>query len=176
MQARAAAGLITAVVAGPVAAVFGGSNVQVSGPTGAMAMVLAPVVSEHGAGSIALVTVLAGVLVVAAGITGLGRAATFIPWPVIEGFTLGIAAIIFLQQAPAAFGAHTLAEIAEDLESRGITVIIKGVQTEHMALLANLGIVDALRHENHLIDSLDEAVAHARRHAAANLDSPAGAL
>lgn len=138
-------------------------------------MVLAPVVSEHGAGSIALVTVLAGVLVVA-GITGLGRAATFIPWPVIEGFTLGIAAIVFLQQAPAAFGAHTLAEIAEDLESRGITVIIKGVQTEHMALLANLGIVDALRHENHLIDSLDEAVAHARRHAAANLDSPAGAL
>lgn len=101
----AAAGLITAVVAGLVAAVFGGSNVQVSGPTGAMAVVLAPIVSEHGAGSIALVTVLAGVLVVAAGITGLGRAVTFIPWPVIEGFTLGIAAIIFLQQVPAAFGA-----------------------------------------------------------------------
>ena len=100
----AAAGLITAVVAGLVAAVFGGSHVQVSGPTGAMAVVLAPIVAQHGIGSIALVTVLAGLVVVAAGVTGLGRAVTFIPWPVIEGFTLGIAAIIFLQQVPAAFG------------------------------------------------------------------------
>jgi SulP family sulfate permease len=100
----AAAGLITAVIAGLVAAVFGGSHVQVSGPTGAMAVVLAPIVAQHGIGSIALVTVLAGGIVVAAGITGLGRAVTFIPWPVIEGFTLGIAAIIFLQQVPSAFG------------------------------------------------------------------------
>ncbi|MGV9803197.1 SulP family inorganic anion transporter [Mycobacterium sp. NPDC003449] len=99
----AAAGLITAVVAGLVAAVFGGSHVQVSGPTGAMAVVLAPIVAQHGLGSIALVTVAAGLLVLAAGVTGLGRAVTFIPWPVIEGFTLGIAAIIFLQQVPAAF-------------------------------------------------------------------------
>ncbi len=100
----AAAGLITAVVAGLVAAVFGGSPVQVSGPTGAMAVVLAPIVAQHGVGTIAAVSVLAGVLVLAAGFTGLGRAVTFIPWPVIEGFTLGIAAIIFLQQVPAAFG------------------------------------------------------------------------
>ena len=100
----AAAGLITAVVAGLVAAVFGGSHVQVSGPTGAMAVVLAPIVIQYGLPSIAMVTVLAGLLVVAAGVTGLGRAVTFIPWPVIEGFTLGIAAIIFLQQVPAALG------------------------------------------------------------------------
>lgn len=100
----AAAGLITAVVAGLVAAVFGGSPVQVSGPTGAMAVVLAPIVAQHGVGAIAAVTVLAGLLVLTAGVTGLGRAVTFIPWPVIEGFTLGIAAIIFLQQVPAAFG------------------------------------------------------------------------
>ena len=63
-----------------------------------------------------------------------------------------------------ATGAHTLAELAEELESRGITVIIKGVQPEHLTLLANMGIVEALRHENHLIDSLDEAIAHARSH------------
>ena len=102
--AGAAAGLITAVVAGLVAAVFGGSHVQVSGPTGAMAVVLAPVVAHYGMGSLAMVTVLAGVIVLLAGVTGLGRAVTFIPWPVIEGFTLGIAAIIFLQQVPAALG------------------------------------------------------------------------
>jgi SulP family sulfate permease len=102
----AAAGLVTAVVAGLVAAVFGGSNVQVSGPTGAMAVVLAPVVAQYGLGSIALVTVFAGLVVLVAGITGLGRAVTFIPWPVIEGFTLGIAVIIFLQQVPSAVGAR----------------------------------------------------------------------
>lgn len=100
----AAAGLVTAVVAGVVAAVFGGSHVQVSGPTGAMAVVLAPIVAAYGIGSVALVTVLAGLIVLAAGITGLGRAVTFIPWPVIEGFTLGIATIIFLQQVPASLG------------------------------------------------------------------------
>jgi SulP family sulfate permease len=100
----AEAGLITAVVAGLVAAVMGGSNVQVSGPTGAMVVVLAPVVAAHGAGSIALVSVLAGLLVVILGASGLGRAVAFIPWPVVEGFTLGIAAIIFLQQIPLATG------------------------------------------------------------------------
>ncbi|WP_369374506.1 SulP family inorganic anion transporter [Promicromonospora sp. Populi] len=99
-----AAGLVTAVVAGIVAAVFGGSNVQVSGPTGAMAVVLAPIVAQHGLGSVALVTLLGGVMVLACGLLRLGRVVTYIPWPVVEGFTLGIAAIIFLQQVPAAFG------------------------------------------------------------------------
>ena len=75
----ATAGLITAVVAGLVAAVFGGSHVQVSGPTGAMAVVLAPIVALHGIGSVALVTVLAGIIVLTMGVTGLGRAVTFIP-------------------------------------------------------------------------------------------------
>lgn len=100
----AAAGLITAVIAGLVAAVFGGSHVQVSGPTGAMAVILAPIVALQGLGSVVVVTVIAGLIVLVAGVTGLGRAVTFIPWPVIEGFTLGIAAIIVLQQVPAAFG------------------------------------------------------------------------
>lgn len=100
----AEAGLITAVVAGLVAAIMGGSNVQVSGPTGAMVVVLAPVVATHGAGSIALVSLMAGLMVCALGISGLGRAVAFIPWPVVEGFTLGIAAIIFLQQVPLATG------------------------------------------------------------------------
>lgn len=100
-----APGLVTAVIAGIVAAVLGGSRVQVSGPTGAMAVVLAPVVAEHGAGVVPLVAVLAGLIVLLAGVTRLGRAVTLIPWPVVEGFTLGIAAIIFLQQVPAALDA-----------------------------------------------------------------------
>ena len=102
--AGAASGLVTAIVAGVVAAMFGGSNVQVSGPTGAMVVVLAPIIAAHGLGALAIVGVLAGLMVLAAGILRLGRAVTFIPWPVIEGFTLGIAVIIFLQQVPSALG------------------------------------------------------------------------
>lgn len=96
----AEAGLVTAIVAGVIAAVFGGSNVQVSGPTGAMVVVLVPIVAAQGPGAVVVVTILAGVIVLAAGLLRLGRAVSFIPWPVIEGFTLGIAIIIFLQQVP----------------------------------------------------------------------------
>ncbi|OBB30933.1 sulfate transporter [Mycolicibacterium fortuitum] len=132
----AAAGLITAVVAGLVAAVFGGSHVQVSGPTGAMAVVLAPIVAQHGLASIALVTVVAGLVVLAAGVTGLGRAVTFIPWPVIEGFTLGIAMIIFLQQVPAAFAQQ--APAGERTLPAAITVI---AQADWTAAARTLGVV-----------------------------------
>ncbi len=98
------AGLITAIVAGLVAAVFGGSNVQVSGPTGAMTVVLVPIVTRYGADAVFVVSILAGVFLVAAAVAGLGRYIAFIPWPVVEGFTVGIAVIIFLQQVPPALG------------------------------------------------------------------------
>jgi SulP family sulfate permease len=105
----AEAGLVTAIVAGMIAAVFGGSNVQVSGPTGAMVVVLLPIVAAHGVAAVAAVSVLAGLIVLAAGALKLGRAVSFIPWPVIEGFTLGIAVIIFLQQVPSLTSAHLAA-------------------------------------------------------------------
>ncbi|MGA5546061.1 SulP family inorganic anion transporter [Mycobacterium sp. NPDC051198] len=138
----AAAGLVTAVVAGLVAAVFGGSHVQVSGPTGAMAVVLAPIVAQHGLGSIALVTVVAGLVVLAAGVTGLGRAVTFIPWPVIEGFTLGIAMIIFLQQVPAAFAQQ--APAGERTLPAAITVVAQADWTAAAKTLGVVGVVALL--------------------------------
>ncbi|MCU0260238.1 MAG: SulP family inorganic anion transporter [Ilumatobacteraceae bacterium] len=101
------AGLITAIVAGLVAAIFGGSNVQVSGPTGAMTVVLVPIVARYGIDAVFVAGIMAGVLILAAGIAGFGRYLAFIPWPVIEGFTIGIAVIIFLQQVPAALGVAT---------------------------------------------------------------------
>lgn len=98
--AGAAAGLVTAVIAGLVAAVFGGSHLQVSGPTGAMTVVLVPLVARYGVGAIAAIAVLAGLILIAMGLSGLGNVVSFIPWPVIEGFTLGIAVIIAVQQVP----------------------------------------------------------------------------
>lgn len=101
-----AAGLVTAIVAGIVAGICGGSNVQVSGPTGAMVVVLAPIVAEHGVRSVAIVAAMAGIILVIAGLLRFGRVVGFVPWPVIEGFTLGIAVIIAAQQIPSAVDAH----------------------------------------------------------------------
>ncbi|MBD7917085.1 SulP family inorganic anion transporter [Cellulomonas sp. Sa3CUA2] len=98
----AAAGLVTAVVAGAVAAVLGGSHLQVSGPTGAMAVVLLPVVARHGTEAVPIVAIMAGGLVVLAGVLGIGRLVAYIPWPVVEGFTCGIGVVIALQQVPLA--------------------------------------------------------------------------
>ncbi|NEW39948.1 SulP family inorganic anion transporter [Nocardia cyriacigeorgica] len=100
----AAAGLATAIVAGAIAAVFGGSRFQVSGPTGAMTVVLVPIVHEHGANGVLTVGLLAGVLLVVLAGLGVGRAVRYMPAPVIEGFTAGIAVVIALQQFPATFG------------------------------------------------------------------------
>ena len=100
----AEAGLVTAIVAGLVAGIFGGSHVQVSGPTGAMTVVLVPIVNREGPDAVYLVAIVAGGLLVAAAFAGVGRYLAFVPWPVIEGFTVGIAVVIFLQQVPAALG------------------------------------------------------------------------
>jgi len=100
----AQAGLITAIVAGAVAAIFGGSNLQVSGPTGAMTVVLVPVVASHGAPGVLLVGVMAGIILIILAAARLGRLVRFLPLPVIEGFTAGIAVVIALQQFPAALG------------------------------------------------------------------------
>lgn len=101
----ARAGLVTAVVAGALAAIFGGSNLQVSGPTGAMTVVLIPVVHHYGTHGVLLVGLLAGLVLLVASVSGLGRAARYLPAPVVEGFTAGIAVVIVLQQVPAMLGA-----------------------------------------------------------------------
>ncbi|MEU5905065.1 SulP family inorganic anion transporter [Micromonospora sp. NPDC047467] len=100
----AEAGLITAVVAGAVAAVFGGSNLQVSGPTGAMTVVLVPVVQQFGAKGVLMVGAMAGLVLIALAVARLGRYVRYLPTPVLEGFTAGIAVVIALQQVPAALG------------------------------------------------------------------------
>ena len=111
--ASPSAGLVTAIVAGFVAAVFGGSNYQISGPTGAMTVILVPIVDRYGYSSLFLVGVIAGTLMLLMAVLRLGRLIDSVPWAVMEGFTLGIALIIALQQIPLIFevskasGTHT---------------------------------------------------------------------
>lgn len=102
--AGATAGIVTAIVAGVIAAFFGGSNFQVTGPTGAMTAVLLPIVAHHGPGALPILGIGAGLILIALGLAGIGRYVHFIPWPVVTGFTNGIAVIIFLQQLPNVLG------------------------------------------------------------------------
>ena len=102
--APASAGLATAIIAGFIAALFGGSNYQVSGPTGAMTVVLVPIVAKYGVQSLVWLGIAAGLLIISFALIGLGRFIEKVPWSVMEGFTLGIAVIIALQQIPLVFG------------------------------------------------------------------------
>lgn len=87
-------GLYTAVVGGGLIALLGGSRVQVSGPTAAFVVVLAPIVTRFGLGGLLLATLMAGVLLVAMGLARMGRLIEFVPYPVTTGFTAGIAVVI----------------------------------------------------------------------------------
>ncbi|MEV7006715.1 SulP family inorganic anion transporter [Streptosporangium sp. NPDC051022] len=103
----AEAGLATAVVAGALAALFGGSGLQVSGPTGAMTVVLVPIMHQYGASGVLTVGVLAGLMLIALALGRAGKYMALVPAPVVEGFTVGIACVIGLQQVPAALGVPT---------------------------------------------------------------------
>ncbi|MSW10459.1 MAG: sodium-independent anion transporter [Actinobacteria bacterium] len=100
----AAAGLTTAIIAGFLAAVFGGSKYQVSGPTGAMTVILIPVIHNYGVSAVPALGLMAGAMVIMMAIFKLGAVINRVPWTVVEGFTVGIALIISLQQIPLAFG------------------------------------------------------------------------
>ncbi len=121
--APASVGLTTAIIAGFIAAFFGGSNFQVSGPTGAMTVVLVPLVANYGIGSLIPIGVGAGLLIILMAFLKLGRFIDSVPWSVMEGFTLGIAVIIALQQIPLIFevekasGSHTLEVAVHTLDS-----------------------------------------------------------
>lgn len=96
--ASAASGLITAIVAGLVMSTFSGGYYQISGPTGAMAAILITLVSKYGMDGMFIATFMAGILLLIAGILRLGKLTTFIPAPVITGFTSGISVIIIMSQ------------------------------------------------------------------------------
>jgi len=100
----AAAGISTAIIAGFIAGLFGGSRFQVSGPTGAMTVVLIPVINKFGIAAIPTLGLMAGLIVIAMSLIRLGSLINKVPNCVVEGFTVGIAIVISLQQLPFAFG------------------------------------------------------------------------
>jgi sulfate permease, SulP family len=111
------AGLYTAIVAGFLISMLGGSRVQIGGPTGAFVIIVAGIVVRFGVNGLALVGIMAGIILVVAGITGLGTTVKYIPRPVIVGFTNGIAVLIASTQIKDFFGL-TVAHVPGDLIGR----------------------------------------------------------
>ena len=125
----AAAGISTAIIAGFIAGLFGGSRFQVSGPTGAMTVVLIPVISKFGIGAIPALGLMAGLIVIAMSFIRLGNLINRVPNCVVEGFTVGIAIVISLQQLPFALGV---------VKGEGDRTLIVAIHTIQKALAIGL--------------------------------------
>ena len=91
-------GLYTAIIAGFLISALGGSRVQIGGPTGAFVVIVYGIMQEFGYGGLVIITVIAGVILIALGLARMGALIKFIPYPVVTGFTAGIAVIIFSSQ------------------------------------------------------------------------------
>ena len=98
------AGLITAIIGGFMVSAFGGNTVQIGGPTGAFIVIIYNIISLYGLTGLAIATCMAGVLLLIMGVFKLGTVIKFIPYPIVVGFTAGIALTIFSTQMPDFFG------------------------------------------------------------------------
>ncbi|MEQ8419068.1 MAG: SulP family inorganic anion transporter, partial [Arenibacter algicola] len=97
-------GIITAIIAGIIISAFGGSRVQIGGPTGAFIVIVYGIVQEHGINGLTIATFMAGFIIIGLGLARLGNLLKFIPYSLIVGFTSGIALIIFSSQINDFFG------------------------------------------------------------------------
>ena len=104
-------GLITAIIAGALISIFGGSHVQIGGPTGAFIVIIAGIIGEYGMSGLAIATCIAGVLLILMGVLKFGDIIKFMPYPIIVGFTSGIALTIFSTQIKDFFGLTIAGEV-----------------------------------------------------------------
>jgi SulP family sulfate permease len=111
------AGIYTAIVGGLLVSLFGGSNIQIGGPTGAFVVVVAAIIAEHGISGLYMVTMMAGVILLLMAFTGLGTAVKFIPRPIVIGFTNGIAVLIVSTQIKDFLGL-SMAEVPSEFVPR----------------------------------------------------------
>jgi SulP family sulfate permease len=137
------AGIYTAIVAGFLISALGGSRSQIGGPTGAFVVIVAGIIAAHGLSGLLMVTMMAGVILVVMGITGLGTAVRYIPRPVTIGFTNGIAILIASTQVKDFLGLQTPAIPSEFLPRMHLLIARLGTTDIRTAVLAvaSLGII-----------------------------------
>jgi len=132
-------GIITAIIAGFIISAFGGSRVQIGGPTGAFIIIVYGIVQQYGTTGLMVATIMAGVILVIMGVARFGSIIKFIPYPVVVGFTSGIALLIFSTQIKDFFGL-TLHEVPSEFHEKWIayfhTLSTTNYHTLGIALLA----------------------------------------
>jgi sulfate permease, SulP family len=147
--ARPEQGLYTAIVAAALTSLFGGTRVQISGPTGAFVAVLSIITAQHGIAGLQVATLMAGIILVAFGAARLGAVIKFIPNPVIAGFTAGIGVVIFVGQWKDFFGlspAPSGVRFHEKLWSLVLALPTINLPTTGLALLALVILTVGARH------------------------------
>ncbi|MCB1350481.1 MAG: SulP family inorganic anion transporter [Maritimibacter sp.] len=130
-------GIVTAIVAGFLISLLGGSRVQIGGPTGAFIVVVYGVIAEHGYDGLVLATLMAGGIMVVAGLLRAGSLVAYVPEPVINGFTIGIAVIIATSQVKDLLGLSLDAVPAEFV---GKIEALWGAQASFSALALGIGL------------------------------------
>src|SRR6478609_2375504 len=128
------AGIYCAIVTGFLISAFGGSRFQIGGPTGAFVVVVAGIVQAYGIDGLFMVTMMAGVLLVVLGLTGMGTAVKYLPRPVVIGFTNGIAVLIASTQIRDFFGLQ-LSSVPSEFADR-IAVLARHFGTLSLAATA----------------------------------------
>ena len=115
-------GIITAIVAGLIVSVFGGSKVQIGGPTGAFIIIIYGIIQQYGFEGLTIATLMAGVFLIMFGILHLGTIIKYIPYPIVVGFTSGIALTIFTTQIKDLFGL-TMTSVPSDFIEKWIAYV-----------------------------------------------------
>lgn len=133
-------GLITAIIAGFIISFLGGSAIQIGGPTGAFIVIVYGIIQQYGIEGLAIATVMAGVMLVLMGVFKLGTIIRFIPYPIVVGFTSGIALTIFTTQIKDLFGL-TMDTVPADFLSKWVAYFHNFDTTNFIALGVGVGSI-----------------------------------
>jgi sulfate permease, SulP family len=133
-------GLVTAIIAGFIISMLGGSNVQIGGPTGAFIVIVYGIVQKYGLDGLIIATIMAGIILILMGVIKLGTVIQFIPHPVIVGFTSGIALIIFTTQINDLFGLG-IRNVPADFIGKWGVFITNFSHVNYWALLIGIGTI-----------------------------------
>lgn len=133
-------GLITAIIAGFIISFLGGSSIQIGGPTGAFIVIVYGIIQQFGIEGLAIATVMAGLILVLMGVFKLGTIIRFIPYPIVVGFTSGIALTIFTTQIKDLFGL-TMSEVPADFLSKWGAYFKSFGSTNWLALAVGIGSI-----------------------------------
>jgi SulP family sulfate permease len=136
-------GLVTAIIAGFLISALGGSRVQIGGPTGAFVVIVAGVIAAHGFDGLILATLMAGVILIVAGYSGVGRLMRYVPMPVVTGFTAGIAVIIASSQVGDFLGLGAR-DVPADFIDRWIAYLAALGTINWMALSVGVGTLGTI--------------------------------